>query len=98
MLIYRGSFSILHVCGGDPLRLSRVTFLGFSILHVCGGDPFGVFFTSHNINVFSTYVEVILSWLMKLQTVKGILHVCGGDPGGMTRIHPHEMYSPRMWR
>ena len=32
--------------------------------------------------VFSTYVEVILTVMSPLVSLKCILHVCGGDPNG----------------
>ena len=68
-----------------------------SILHVCGGDPQ----FDHNVykwkEVFSTYVEVILSAKCAFLFWWSILHVCGGDPVRLWEFFLL-MYSPRMWR
>ena len=50
------------------------------ILHVCGGDPVDYQSNDRLEHVFSTYVEVILLNLQRLNRIQSILHVCGGDP------------------
>ena len=69
-----------------------------SILHVCGGDPNPKVKANNSLQVFSTYVEVILVEKPEEQKNDCILHVCGGDPqisgGRIVCI----WYSPRMWR
>ena len=49
-------------------------------------------------NVFSTYVEVILSGSAMPYSQLGILHVCGGDPCVSSSPMLYHEYSPRMWR
>ena len=50
------------------------------------------------IEVFSTYVEVILILVGEKLIENSFLHVCGGDP----RVHDgfawDVKFSPRMWR
>ena len=48
--------------------------------------------------VFSTYVEMILTWFLAAVFCSGILHVCGDDPTYICRVSTRSMYSPRMWR
>ena len=50
------------------------------------------------INVFSTYVEVILRLTSLILLTFGILHVCGGDPRAKINKATAVGYSPRMWR
>ena len=50
------------------------------ILHVCGGDPLYLLALNLAIQVFSTYVEVILTSYPQDPGKGSILHVCGGDP------------------
>ena len=90
-------FSILHVCGGDPLyfltcesikkyspRMWRWSWSRTTLgLTLC---------------VFSTYVEVILIVLLPSMLCKSILHVCGGDPNQYCPFAVERVYSPRMWR
>ena len=152
------SWSILHVCGGDPdpHKIERLSALysprmwrwsrfdscytdrlavfstyvevilcnidlkgkQTSILHVCGGDPTDVvkccfptlysprmwrwssfhFISLLVMQVFSTYVEVILKAKVKEQDHFCILHVCGGDPWLHIIFKLKYRYSPRMWR
>ena len=90
-------FCILHVCGGDPSRLSSSDLLFLYSPRMWrwslkSWDP------GKSRTVFSTYVEVIL----KIKTTRlqycSILHVCGGDPGGASANTDAVLYSPRMWR
>ena len=89
--------SILHVCGGDPLnkqikelqggyspRMWRWSWWKVRI-YVC-------------LAVFSTYVEVILTFGILLMIYYCILHVCGGDPQLINCQSLKKLYSPRMWR
>ena len=48
--------------------------------------------------VFSTYVEVILTFTIDDPTSHGFLHVCGGDPCLVMLAIETTMFSPRMWR
>ena len=50
------------------------------------------------LEVFSTYVEVILWCLCSNIYSNCILHVCGGDPSKFAIIYFFRWYSPRMWR
>ena len=50
------------------------------------------------INVFSTYVEVILSSSNIYIGIKCFLHVCGGDPKVNVDVRLQSAFSPRMWR
>ena len=67
------------------------------ILHVCGDDPMRLYLSKHDIFVFSTYVEMILSAYPLGQSTMSILHVCGDDPAFEDRINDFIKYSPRMW-
>ena len=48
--------------------------------------------------VFSTYVEVILTAVLPPNCPRSILHVCGGDPIVLILRDAKCLYSPRMWR
>ena len=48
--------------------------------------------------VFSTYVEVILRRITRVNRSKGFLHVCGGDPTCVPVNSSKNEFSPRMWR
>ena len=52
----------------------------FRFLHVCGGDPAFAETLLESTIVFSTYVEVILSYGNLGLWLWCFLHVCGGDP------------------
>ena len=52
----------------------------------------------NGVNVFSTYVEVILVAPLVTVIMSGILHVCGGDPEACSEVRLLASYSPRMWR
>ena len=88
---------ILHVCGGDPQvachcgwypryspRMWRWSLIGLVAESTTG--------------VFSTYVEVILTWKSFRYSKARILHVCGGDPSANYSLASDLKYSPRMWR
>ena len=97
MLIYRGSFSILHVCGGDPIVVSwRTVWHQYSprMWRSSQNWDWGDF----DPQVFSTYVEVILNRPELLRESLSILHVCGGHPTITTLQNQVNEYSPRMWR
>ena len=71
--------SILHVCGGDPMKKERLITSevysprmwrwSLNQLHRTSNHP-----------VFSTYVEVIPKMKNLMLVTLCILHVCGGDP------------------
>ena len=89
--------SVLHVCGGDP----RVVWS--SVLR-CRCSP-RMWRWSRKANsdaeidiVFSTYVEVILFWILFSTSGSCVLHVCGGDPSFRKQGHQAVVCSPRMWR
>ena len=88
---------ILHVCGGDPIleygwnvstQYSPRMWRWSCILNR----------SSDSMNVFSTYVEVILNHWWNLCHWSSILHVCGGDPLFARLATLPVPYSPRMWR
>ena len=90
-------FCILHVCGGDPIRLWLVDLLTMYSPRMWRWSP-DKYVIDGKLVVFSTYVEVILCMTNKLQSAWGILHVCGGDPMICLESRLFMMYSPRMWR
>ena len=49
-------------------------------------------------NVFSTYVEVILTREKFIRMSRRFLHVCGGDPTTRYKLLIWYLFSPRMWR
>ena len=55
-------------------------------------------FVGNFVNVFSTYVEVILEDYAQEQAQKCVLHVCGGDPKSKSEDERTLECSPRMWR
>ena len=73
------SWSILHVCGGDPNRIV-IFFCCFRYSPRMWRWSFDLWPYFPCWPVFSTYVEVIPKISEKDVTLKGILHVCGGDP------------------
>ena len=89
--------SFLHVCGGDP------TWSQFVLVSVWF-SPRMWRWSSHQmiwlraVQVFSTYVEVILNFLEKRLKRLGFLHVCGGDPEYLNANKRESKFSPRMWR
>ena len=88
---------ILHVCGGDP-NSGVVGYTGIEYSPRMWRWS-RVFTWSHrNFSVFSTYVEVILAFLRRVQALGSILHVCGGDPSFCSKSRNASAYSPRMWR
>ena len=95
--IARLTIGILHVCGGDPIleygwnvstQYSPRMWRWSCILNR----------SSDSMNVFSTYVEVILNHWWNLCHWSSILHVCGGDPLFARLATLPVPYSPRMWR
>ena len=89
--------SILHVCGGDPwCRWCGCLFWRYSPRMWRWSWCIQ---TNHlNHSVFSTYVEVILTYGKGSFGLNRILHVCGGDPIDLGTINVIPEYSPRMWR
>ena len=91
------SFSILHVCGGDPVNWTfGITVFMYSPRMWRWSQAR----TSCNMHqtVFSTYVEVILLHPKSFLSSNCILHVCGGDPFRTDPVTYQLRYSPRMWR
>ena len=88
---------ILHVCGGDPEWQSySISAFQYSprMWRWSSLADQGIL----GIEVFSTYVEVILSATGQREPARGILHVCGGDPAFKASASLPVGYSPRMWR
>ena len=88
---------ILHVCGGDPIRSFRQRKSNAYSPRMWRWSSTALLTLAHH-EVFSTYVEVILTGVSLLDTIKSILHVCGGDPYQSTSMAAYHKYSPRMWR
>ena len=88
---------ILHVCGGDPYQDDygdeSVEYSPRMWRWSCDQDDIDTAY-----DVFSTYVEVILSPSKIKRLADGILHVCGGDPNLFNFRLYLFWYSPRMWR
>ena len=88
---------ILHVCGDDPCCFIR--HLGQLLYSPRMWRWSYLIEVERKWNdVFSTYVEMILSvpdWT--ISSVR-ILHVCGDDPEIDEDIRVKKEYSPRMWR
>ena len=88
---------ILHVCGGDPVILTRwVRQLRYSPRMWRWSREQKL--EKARAEVFSTYVEVILPKVRMSIPVPSILHVCGGDPKLFHKPFWFSGYSPRMWR
>ena len=89
--------SILHVCGGDPF--SAQVYYSFKLYspRMWRWSLIRPWCSCLN-SVFSTYVEVILSFEPASWSKLSILHVCGGDPGHGRKSWVKLLYSPRMWR
>ena len=91
------SWSILHVCGGDPTFCLKInTFLKYSPRVWRWSRWWNSYWISSC--VFSTCVEVILISSLFQQETYSILHVCGGDPHTEPEFGNNYMYSPRVWR
>ena len=88
---------VLHVCGGDPLRSDLLT-----VHQLCSPRmwSWSCFFwhSSRFRQVFSTYVEVILSGRVWTAIMVCVLHVCGADPASSDIPAALDKCSPRMWR
>ena len=78
-LVYFCGQSILHVCGDDPSR-SPIAINSMLYSPRMWRWSFKGVFGLRDSNVFSTYVEMILSLLRYLSSYSRILHVCGDDP------------------
>ena len=90
------TWSIPHVCGGDPQwRLDRSDKKRYSPCMWGWSSWRQVTFWPHS--VFPMYVGVIPTMNKSLTTRNGIPHVCGGDPQGLTLCQRHDAYSPCMW-
>ena len=70
---------ILHVCGGDPLYFWTMETSSRYSPRMWRWS-WHLFGQTHQLVVFSTYVEVILHLCSSKKTTSSILHVCGGDP------------------
>ena len=91
-----GSVSVLHVCGDDP-KASR-------LLTVASGCSPRMWRWSYDydpylleVEVFSTYVEMILTRSQFPLTMLCVLHVCGDDPIDKGAFRVMSRCSPRMW-
>ena len=88
---------VLHVCGGDPLTSHKIP-------KMVGCSPrmwrwsSSINLSNSGIQVFSTYVEVILSMYHETIQARSVLHVCGGDPVKLRSFLSSRKCSPRMWR
>ena len=90
-------FHFLHVCGGDPENgidkfldeIFSPRMWRWSYPHWKYMEQFGI---------FSTYVEVILTFNDNSESKTNFLHVCGGDPMNHYRNTKFYQFSPRMWR
>ena len=89
--------SILHVCGGHPNQPKKSAHYFQYSPRMWRSSPSGPVKTVP-VEVFSTYVEVILGLIPLSLKPSGILHVCGGHPhSDRVAVLDYE-YSPRMWR
>ena len=89
--------SFLHVCGGDPFEAQQGTKEAEFSPRMWRWSSF-VSSIKNNLAVFSTYVEVILTRLIKILIMTRFLHVCGGDPKIFIKHYFSSLFSPRMWR
>ena len=90
-------YSILHVCGGDPLPASQIISWYLYSPRMWRWSHLKILQLKLK-KVFSTYVEVILIFDIFIILSKGILHVCGGDPIPLGSFTYAIGYSPRVWR
>ena len=88
---------ILHVCGGDPCKISHNILISVYSPRVWRWS-FHFACWLHNWKVFSTCVEVILGFTGRDAMKFSILHVCGGDPLPLLVSTIYLLYSPRVWR
>ena len=95
--VVKPPFSVLHVCGDDPwkkfktwklLECSPRMWRWSSDVEQC----------PRYLNVFSTYVEMILDYEKEIQKYYRVLHVCGDDPQELQNFRNQYKCSPRMWR
>ena len=88
---------VLHVCGDDPnIQLFLIN------QYRCSPRMWrwsSIFFTViFNFCVFSTYVEMILTFDGISKKNGSVLHVCGDDPNNSMDLISKSGCSPRMWR
>ena len=87
----------LHVCGGDPKWI-----IWYLIANQFSPRMWRWSWNWWRLNrwrgVFSTYVEVILSYRKGANVPSRFLHVCGGDPASYSNYSKNIWFSPRMWR
>ena len=69
----------LHVCGGDPAKGNR-DFLMLRFSPRMWRWSYMFYLIEPRQSIFSTYVEVILSFIRRMVMKQDFLHVCGGDP------------------
>ena len=74
-----GIKGFLHVCGGDPKWLRTLTIQNKFSPRMWRWS-YDARDSTLMINVFSTYVEVILNARLVVRLNLCFLHVCGGDP------------------
>ena len=91
------SACFLHVCGGDP-DPQNASFCQFLFSPRMWRWSYVWNTHSSRLNVFSTYVEVILTPFFKSCAFCCFLHVCGGDPEWRESNYKVILFSPRMWR
>ena len=91
------NYGILHVCGDDPIVLVH-TRMQFAYSPRMWRWSFISTLVCRLLNVFSTYVEMILWQALADFFNVCILHVCGDDPTSATFWTFEIKYSPRMWR
>ena len=89
--------SILHVCGDDP-RHRKTKHLQDRYSPRMWRWSYHDRVVLRYLNVFSTYVEMILKWKKIWNYPLSILHVCGDDPVFKSTHLKPLVYSPRMWR
>ena len=88
---------VLHVCGGDPWTLDPSRFSSWCSPRMWRWSWL-LEIVQALLIVFSTYVEVILYFLLFIFLVECVLHVCGGDPQPLPLALVYALCSPRMWR
>ena len=89
--------SILHVCGDDP-RHRKTKHLQDRYSPRMWRWSYHDRVVLRYLNVFSTYVEMILFLNLPTWNHLCILHVCGDDFLQIQRLRTQIVYSPRMWR
>ena len=90
-------YSVLHVCGGDPMSGVVSAVASGCSPRMWRWSPANKAVESLS-QVFSTYVEVIPLGDDFSLVLHGVLHVCGGDPKPHIPTLSEVACSPRMWR